>query len=319
MRTTASVVINSSVTITVAALFFLLQVTHQFSSSHAFNPIVTSTTSTPLLSRLQDIQCELLLSIGRIPGTAMPAEWAASGAKLGLTLELEFTNEQCDYEMSKERLLKGDALMGTKLYIIDPLNEPSFISSKGKEMVKILPGAYGCSVQSIESQQYALRFFVDCPDGAVRNDVELPAERIYFLSSCWNVQDASILERAKRRQSKLECSIEEITQQLEELDSEMNSSNNNLFQKAIKFRESVSLVEKRGKLKQQLNELEQTYPVTSSRVVRGPNDIIFAKEGVIAVKRLRGAMGTKEQYHWIGKFVFNDFFEDDNDDDESDE
>lgn len=144
----------------------------------------------------------------------------------------------------------------------------------------------------------------------------MPAERIYFLSSCWNVQDASILERAKRRQSKLECSIEEITQQLEELDSAMNGSNNNLFQKAIKFRESVSLVEKRGKLKQQLTELEQTYPVTSSRVVRGPNDIIFAKEGVIAVKRLRGAMGTKEQYHWVGKFVFNDFFEDDEDDDD---
>lgn len=114
MRTTASSVVNSSITITTAALFFLLQVT-QF-SSHAFNPIVTTTTSTPLLSRLQDIQCELLLSIGRIPGTAMPADWAASGAKLGLTLELEFTNEQCDYEMSKERLLKGDALMGTKLY-----------------------------------------------------------------------------------------------------------------------------------------------------------------------------------------------------------
>lgn len=99
----------------------------------------------------------------------------------------------------------------------------------------------------------------------------------------------------------------------------MNSSNNNLFQKAIKFRESVSLVEKRGKLKQQLTELEQTYPVTSSRVVRGPNDIIFAKEGVLAVKRLRGLGGTKEQYHWVGKFVFNDFFEDDDDDNESDE
>jgi len=44
--------------------------------------------------------------------------------------------------------------------------------------------------------------------------------------------------------------------------------------------------------------------------MRGPNDIMFAKEGVIAVKRLRGAMGTREQYHWIGTFTYNEFFED---------
>mgnify|MGYP000212032390 CR=1 FL=1 len=59
-----------------------------------------------LLSNLQTIQAELLISIGRVPGTAMPPEWAASGAKLGFTLEVEFTNEQAEYEMSKERLLR---------------------------------------------------------------------------------------------------------------------------------------------------------------------------------------------------------------------
>ena len=59
-----------------------------------------------LLSNLQTVQAELLISIGRVPGTAMPPEWAASGAKLGFTLEVEFTNEQAEYEMSKERLLR---------------------------------------------------------------------------------------------------------------------------------------------------------------------------------------------------------------------
>ena len=58
-----------------------------------------------LLSNLQTIQAELLISIGRVPGTAMPPEWAASGAKLGFTLEVEFT-KQAEYEMSKERLLR---------------------------------------------------------------------------------------------------------------------------------------------------------------------------------------------------------------------
>ena len=43
----------------------------------------------------------------------------------------------------------------------------------------------------------------------------------------------------------------------------------------------------------------------------GPNDITLAKKGTIAVKRLRGAMGTREQYLWIGTFTHNELFEDD--------
>lgn len=73
----------------------------------------------------------------------------------------------------------------------------------------------------------------------------------------------------------------------------------------------MDLAEKRGKLRAQLADLEQKYPLDSARVVAGPNGIVFAKEGVVAVKRLRGAMGTREQYHWVGTFTYNDFFEDD--------
>ena len=199
--------------------------------------------------------------------------------------------------------------MGSKLYTTFPLNEPSFISSEGTQIVKVLPGAYGCQIQQVQSQQYALRFFVDFPDGAVRNDVELPAERVYFLSSCWNNDNEGLLlSRAVERQRKLEEGIEEITRQLDRIEEEQEGRN--LFQKAMKFRESVDLVERRGKLKVQLQELEQIYPLESGKVIKGPNNIIFAKEGVIAVKRLRGAMGTREQYHWIGTFTYNEFFED---------
>jgi len=307
---------SSIITSGTTLLLFLLLSSLQ-STSHAFNP---SSITTPLLTRLQDIQCELALSIGRIPGTAMPPEWAASGAKLGLTLELEFTSDTADYKMSKERLLlqgNDNTSSSSKLYTTIPLNEPSFITTQGTQLVKVLPGAYGCQIQQVQSQQYALRFFVDFPDGAVRNDVELPPERIYFLSSCWNNGDndegnegsSLLLRRAVERQRKLEEGIEEITRQLDKIE-EKQQQQQNLFQKAMKFRESVDLVERRGKLKVQLEELEQIYPLDSGKVIRGPNNILFAKEGVIAVKRLRGAMGTREQYHWIGTFTFNEFFED---------
>jgi hypothetical protein len=115
-----------------------------------------------------------------------------------------------------------------------------------------------------------------------------------------------MLRTAQLRQEQMEQRIQEITRQLESIEEQQG---NNLFQKAMRFRDSVALVEKRATLKLRLEELEQTYPLQSERVVRGPNNIIFAKEGVIAVKRLRGAMGTKEQYHWIGTFTYNEFFE----------
>ena len=65
----------------------------------------------------------------------------------------------------------------------------------------------------------------------------------------------------------------------------------------------------------QLEELEQKYPLDSSKIIHGPNNIIFSKEGFVAVKRLRGTLGTREQYHWVGTFSFNEFFEGDEDDD----
>ncbi|KAL3788322.1 hypothetical protein ACHAWO_008551 [Cyclotella atomus] len=248
-----------------------------------------SASNTALLSRLQTIQAELLISIGRIPGTAMPPEWAASGAKLGFALEVEFTDEPCEYEMTKERLLKSDALMGTKLLSVEPLNVPTFVSTKGKETIKVKPGAYGCQIQGLESRQYAFRFFLDFPEGSKRNDVELPAEKIYFLSSCWLLPggEDSSLERARRRRDDLVTTIRQISDEVDQVERQLADAN--ILQR----------------------EMEKIYPLDSSKVIQGPNEIIFAKEGVVAVKRFRGTLGTKEQYHWIGTFTFNEFFEDD--------
>ena len=75
----------------------------------------------------------------------------------------------------------------------------------------------------------------------------------------------------------MEEGIEENTRQLDDIEEEQ--ANSNLFQKAIKFRESVTLVEKRGKLKLQLQDLEQTYPLESGRVMRGTELYNTCQEG----------------------------------------
>lgn len=232
----------------------------------------------------------------------MPKEWAASGARLAFPLELEFTDELCsDYQMTKESLLQ-QATKNPRAVV--PLNEPSFVSTKGQETIVVKEGAFGCQLQTAQAQQYALRFFLDFPNGAQRNDVTLPAERIFFLWSCWIVNEKSI-EMAEALKSRLEERIAECQQELEAFKQQ------NLLQQAMSLRQNVLVAEKQGKLKAQLQEVIKTYPLSSNpmQLVKGPNGLVFPKEGVIAVKRWGGSMGTREQYHWVGTFTLKEFFE----------
>ena len=55
-------------------------------------------------SALTGSSWRLRLDVGRQPGSAMPAEWAASGARLSLTLDVRFNEEEAPSSM-EERLL----------------------------------------------------------------------------------------------------------------------------------------------------------------------------------------------------------------------
>eukprot|EP00956_Cyclotella_meneghiniana_P015391 scaffold23535_cov35-Cyclotella_meneghiniana.AAC.1 len=149
-------------------------------SSHALS------SNRSLLSRIENTRATIDVEVGRISGTAMPSEWASSGAKLAFTLHVGFTtNSIANQMMTNKEILAADALMGTTLQTIVPLEQPSFISVSGSESIVVKPGAYGCQIQNVDSNQYALRWYLDFPNGAKRNDVVLPPEHIYFLTRCW--------------------------------------------------------------------------------------------------------------------------------------
>ena len=272
------------------------------------------------MSRINSAQCSLQVSVGRIPGTAMPKEWAASGAQLGFNLEVEFCDDPCaNYEMTKERLLQGTAIASknnvlrpkaSSLKAVEPLNEPTFISTTGTETIKVTEGAYAGELQDPQSQLYGFRFFLDFPEGAVRNDVELPAERVYFLSSCW-IQNEYAFQQAQERYNEFEESLEEIQREITKIQED--SKSNGILGKAMNVRALTLLVDKKKEALGKLGELEQLYPLqesTQREFVQGPKDLLFPKKGYIAVKRFRGAIQTREQYHWVGTFNFQEFFED---------
>lgn len=276
-----------------------------------------------VMSRLQTAQCEMQVSVGRIPGTAMPSDWAASGAKLSFNLEVEFCREACanPFEMAKERLLSASAeatkqsrsrtSTSSDIKLVEPLNDPTFVSTSGTQHILVKDGAYACTLQNLQSQQYALRFCLDFPEGALRNDVELPAERVYFLSTCWIVDNEAGLERARSRYRELQTRLKDIQTEI----SSLQSASSGFLGQVLGLRQMTLLVEKKNALLTQLNDLEQSYPLqepdmqSAKKLLEGPNGLTFAKDGVIAVKRFAGAMDTREQYHWIGTFSITEFFE----------
>ena len=259
-------------------------------------------TGRSLLQRIENTQATLAVEVGRIPGTAMPSEWAASGAKLGFTLEVGFTDNA---EQITREMLAGDALMGNKPQTVIPLKQPSFVSVSGSELIDVKPGAYGCQMQDRDSQQYALRFYLDFPNGARRNDVELPADRIYFLSRCWlpssNDESMLALENARKEKKQILSTIELTDARLNKIRSSPPAGNllGDIVQNVFNFRHIVKLVERKKKLQSQLKELQRAYPLDSDKIINGPNEVSYAKDGVIAIKR-------SSKYLWVGRFRFTE-------------
>lgn len=258
-----------------------------------------------ILSRFADVRCELLMTVGRTPNTSMPPEWAASGAKLGIPLQVEFSADALDPERTTgpEPLLGwpgGTTASGSvPPPEVRPLGEPSFVGPLGVEAVMVLPGAYSCRVQSEGTRQHYFRFFLDFPEGAVKNDVVLPSERIYFMTACWN-DDEGIIDKARRWK-------DDLVELLELIDAEIDSERNprGLMGMVSGLSQSFALSERRRKVAAQIDMLEDAFP-PSDRLVEAPNNMVFLKEGVIAVKRLQG---RREQYHWVGTFTFRKLVE----------
>lgn len=254
---------------------------------------------------LADTRCQLVLSIGRVEGTAMPPEWAASGARLVLPdLEVEF-------QKTKPKGGTDEWLIGPvseKRLVVNPLTQPTFVSVDGQQTVPVEAGAY-CIAQ-LEGPKSNLRFYLDFPEGAVRNDVVLPAERVFFTLACWMDDDILSDMIEERRVDQLE--LEKLKDQLANLDE-----GDGFFQKAFQFRSKVDLVERIGVLRARREGQDQYLPDKENKdILSFPPSMLFAEEGYMTVKRYGGIMNKREEYHIVGTFRIKKFIRPDNSDED---
>jgi hypothetical protein len=113
------------------------------------------------------------------------------------------------------------------------------------------------------------------------------------MTACWN-EDESLIQRAKKVKEKNIVSIRKIDVELEEM------GQTKTFPMPSRH---FTLWERRKKLMSQIDMLDEAFP-PDDRLVSGPNNIAFLREGVIAVKR---QIGRREKYLWIGTFTLDDF------------
>lgn len=146
-------------------------------------------------SSIADLECRVTLNVGRESNTMMDGEWASSGARLLLPINLRFTQEEIDLGFPGE-----ESLGGRYCYRLDVLDDCiSFIGSSGEIKVTVEDGAWvTLPITEREADrdggEAKLRFFLDFPQPIVRNDVILPAGRVFFSGVCFerNVQEATL-------------------------------------------------------------------------------------------------------------------------------
>lgn len=125
---------------------------------------------------LDGFAARVTLRVGREPGTWMPPDWGTSGARLSLPLTVRFTEDPVDLGFPGEETFGGPY---AKRLVVEP---GSFIGLQGEVVVKPTGGAYILQPTSLEGVN-VMRFFIDFPEEVKRNDVTLPAGRVFFSSS----------------------------------------------------------------------------------------------------------------------------------------
>ena len=115
-----------------------------------------------------------------------------------------------------------------------------------------------------------------------------------------------MIEKARKWKDEILRTLQTLNTEIAELEK---TSNNDVVGLAVactrNFPKYIELLKQRKKLNSQVEMLEDGFPLDRP-LIRGPNNTVLLREGVIAVKRV---FAGKVGYYWIGTFSFKEFFD----------
>ena len=132
----------------------------------------------------------LTLNVGREPGTAMPAEWASSGARMLMSLDVDVLESPADEPDLDDLVGRGArAIVPRAREGAEEEESPScaasFTGDNGEVLVPVRGGGWSFNDGKVPAK---VRFWLDF-DAAVRRDVELPAGPLFFASSAYKAEE----------------------------------------------------------------------------------------------------------------------------------
>ncbi|KAJ1447518.1 hypothetical protein M885DRAFT_591333 [Pelagophyceae sp. CCMP2097] len=235
----------------------------------------------------------LSLNVGREGGTWMPAEWAASGARLLLKVAVEF--DAAPYGGAAEPLL------GRSAFSVRPIGVATFVGPKGTTEVPIGCGGWSLQPPKRGERPALLRFFLDFPAGAARNDVTIPAGRVFFSSPAWQQPEIEgglvYWQSAKDQLAAAAAALVAAP-----------DGTPGVFGRAGQFRDKVNLVEARDAALSRFDRIRSLMPEDPRATGRAgswpgllSNSSFTLGGGGLVVKK-RGRLLFGAEYHILGKF-----------------
>ena len=255
-----------------------------------------STISSPIVST----KWNLMLDVGMQQGSWMPRRfpgWAESGARLPLNVNVEFT---------KQPSTQRESLVGTKdsTYILKVCNNDgnkpfTYISERGLEEVTFTDGGW-CIHQPTGNIKNAegtsvkpeglLRFWLDCPSGAKKQDAEVfPNTRIFFTTGVWEdvtllkdmqVEYDSVVDNMQTLIDQTRGIIQENNEQISPDDS--SKKNSNIIERINDYRSMVDSSEDFDALASRKEELERASPPLGC--AEADNGVKIAPTGSLVIK-----------------------------------
>ena len=237
----------------------------------------------------------------------MPETWGASGARLSFPMDVMVAS---DYTVEKD---KEFDFMGGNCMRLAVAEDPTFVSSEGEQFIGIREaGAWKMQMPKQRGTAATLRFWVDVEQadglikglGAIRNDVILPAERIFFMSKCWREADLKI---AAKQMRPYEIAAQEAQRRVEEQLShetgDRRLDGTDPLETALGTISMAKRVRDRDDRMRELREAENRLPRNAESLRLGfwpgTDEKLAIGEGTVAVRRKK-LFG--DEFHILGKW-----------------
>mmetsp|Transcript_15369 Transcript_15369/g.35219 ORF Transcript_15369/g.35219 Transcript_15369/m.35219 type:complete len:468 (-) Transcript_15369:292-1695(-) len=252
------------------------------------------------LKLLDDTRWRLVLNVGRVPGTWMPKTWGASGEKLRLKLEVEFTSE----ELYEREDFFGGLSDGSKVLRVVH-NEASLSPSmtEGGKTVRVTSGGWKVAPHEGPLGTAVLRFYFDIEEETrhLGSDVYLPKGRVYGTCGYFPLTARSNVDgRGTSKRELYEQEFRQLEVRYRSLRSAMERDHDLVsFDKLKRFKEMRDIQKSARKVRATIDEEWIREPNKSSLRMSRDQSVGLTQNGGICLKKQNG---LAQEYHVLGGF-----------------